>query len=126
MIFERSEGNPYFMHEIIHSMINNDALSFDSESNSWSMTSIEGLVELPDSLQGILQEHIANLSPEERHVLQVASVIGNQFWDRLLSEAIDMKMDDLLVHLTGLLRNQLIIEGAFDPVLGMSYSFNSS
>jgi len=126
IIFERSEGNPFFIREIIRSMIDRDVLVLDSETNIWSITDLDAVAELPDSLQGILQEFIASLSVEDRHVLQVASVIGNQFWDLLLGQVLEMEPEDLQKHLTSLQRNQLITEGGHEGILGIVYTFNST
>lgn len=127
MLFRRSEGNPYYLREILNYMIDRGVLKLNTETNSWSLIPGKEMFDLPNSLQGILQEYIANLSGDERHVLQVASVIGARFWDKLLARMLDMNMEILRVHLTTLQRLQLIRERyQEDEYRGMMFTFNSN
>ncbi|MEE4194328.1 MAG: adenylate/guanylate cyclase domain-containing protein [Anaerolineae bacterium] len=125
-IYTRSEGNPYYLREIIYAMMDNGSLVLNEETSIWVLNPNEDLVELPDSLQGILQEYIAKLSAEERHVLQVASVMGSFFWSLLLQRMLNMEEDTLNRHLTALQRYQLIVEEYVEENMGMRFSFVST
>ena len=124
--YNRSEGNPYYLREIIYAMMDNQSLVLDEETGIWSLNPGEDLVELPDSLQGILQEYIAKLSAEERHVLQVASVMGSFFWSMLLQRMLKMDEETLNRHLTSLQRHQLIAEEYVEENMGMRFTFVST
>lgn len=124
--YDRSEGNPYYLREIIYAMMDNQSLVLDEETGIWSLNPGEDLIELPDSLQGILQEYIAKLSAEERHVLQVASVMGSFFWSMLLQRMLQMDEETLNRHLTSLQRHQLIAEEYVEENMGMRFTFVST
>ena len=125
-IFSRSEGNPYYLREIIHAMRDNESLVLDEKTGVWKLNPEEDMTELPDSLQGMLQEYIAKLSPEERHVLQVASVMGSFFWFLLLKRMLKMDDETLNRHLTSLQRSQLIAEEFVEEEMGMRFTFVST
>ncbi len=42
-------------------------------------------VDVPSTLAGVLQARLDSLSPQERIVLQQASVVGRLFWDRIVT-----------------------------------------
>lgn len=125
-IYTRSEGNPYYMREIIYAMMDNDSLTLEEETGIWTLNPDEDLTELPDSLQGILQEYIAKLSAEERHVLQVASIMGTFFWSILLQRMLQMDEETLNRYLTALQRYQLIAEENIEENMGMRFTFVST
>jgi tetratricopeptide (TPR) repeat protein len=97
----------------------------DCEKGKWCTQRGITTLDLPDNLSRLLQARIDRLTLDERHVLQIAAVIGQTFWLNLLqalvSEAISLKE-----CLTALQRAQLIVERTRVPDLGMEYSFKSS
>ncbi|MBN2046743.1 MAG: AAA family ATPase [Anaerolineaceae bacterium] len=125
-IIKRCEGNPFYLREIIYSMVDQGVLIEDEQSKTWHFNPEQDAYELPDSLHTIMQESISNLSPEERHVLQVASVMGNRFSVWLLQSILNKDRKALNRDLTNLQRAQLIKEHRLDPEMGMVYAFNSS
>ncbi len=84
LIVERSEGNPYYVEELIKVLIE-DGVILKNSDTQWSVQ-LDKLASarVPASLIGVLQARIDALSSEERLLLQRASVIGRVFWDRSL------------------------------------------
>ena len=78
-----SEGNPFFIEELIKMLIEGDVIEINHET--WKVR-LEKLVEVqvPPTLTGILQARMDGLPPAEKLVLQRAAVIGRTFWDGLL------------------------------------------
>jgi class 3 adenylate cyclase len=71
-----AEGNPYFMEEIVKSLM--VSTSADAETQG---TPIPGMdFNMPDSLHATLQARLDALSPQAREVAILASVIGRVFW----------------------------------------------
>lgn len=82
IILEKSEGNPFFIEEMIRSMIERDLVYQDGDH--WkARQEIENL-NVPDTIQGLLLERIDRLKTEVKYILQCASVIGRLFQYRLL------------------------------------------
>ncbi len=126
LVIQRAEGNPYFIKELIHSLTASGALAPDETGRLRETRKVTSL-DLPDSLQGLLTARMDRLAPEQRRVLQIASVIGPVFWRNMLAALVGESMaPQLQTILTALQRAQLIQERGAAPVLGMEYAFTSS
>ena len=124
LIIHSAGGNPYYILELIRSLIAREVLVRDEESGIWHVTRSVTSLDLPDSLQRLLVARIGRLSIQERLVLQVAAVIGPVFWLNAI-QAILGETQTLKADLTALQRTQLIQESGRVPELGMQYLFRS-
>ena len=75
-LLRRAEGNPLFAEEYIRMLRDRGHLRLDG--GAWRMD--RGKVELPETVQGIIAARLDALTPEEKDVLQTASVVGKVFW----------------------------------------------
>ncbi len=125
LIIAKAEGNPYFVREIISSLINNGVLEKETDGKEWRETKAVTTLDLPDSLQSLMLERIDRLSLEERKLLQAASVMGHSFWSNVLEELLN-GAGSLEQNLTSLQKKGLIQELSHVPGLGKEYSFNSA
>ena len=121
LILERSEGNPFYLEEIIRSLIEQGAIVH--EEHSWRATASIATVEIPETLQGVLLARIDRLQEDVRRTLQMAAVIGKSFLYRLL-EAIATAERQLDEHLSQLQRADLVREKSRRPEL--EYIFKHS
>lgn len=130
LLLDRAEGNPYYIEVFIRSLIRKGVLVRSGQEDRWEVTSPVDLLELPDTLQSLLLARIDRLSTDERRVLQMASVLGNVFWSKvLLALSINgrtLDASELQTYLTALQRDQLINERGRTPDLGMEFVFESS
>jgi class 3 adenylate cyclase/tetratricopeptide (TPR) repeat protein len=85
LIVEAAEGNPYYVEELIKMLIE-DGVIVRAEPH-WQMQ-LDRLAEVrvPPTLTAVLQVRLDALPQGEKAVLQRASVVGRQFWDRLVAE----------------------------------------
>ena len=88
-ILEKSEGNPFFVEEVIRMLIDRGAIVRDGER--WVATARASDVEIPDTLQGLLLARIDRLQPETKRTLRVAAVIGRQFGVTMLERLLEGK-----------------------------------
>jgi predicted ATPase/class 3 adenylate cyclase len=124
-ILERAEGNPFYVEEILRSLIDEGSLFRDPTSGRWQVTG-DGLdVRLPSTLHGVIAARIDRLPGEARRVLQWASVIGRSFFYPFLSAIVQdapfltdagENRAALDARLLALQRAQLIRERARLPV----------
>lgn len=128
LIIKKSEGNPYFIKELIFSLIAQGALVSDGDPGNWRQTRDVTSLDLPDSLQSLLMARIDRLSPGERRVLQMAAVIGSVFWLNAIQALAGpgIQINQIQNDLVALQRAGLIHERAFVEDLGMEYAFDSS
>ena len=107
LILERTEGNPFYLEEIIRSLIDQGAIVH--EGDRWRATRDLTDLAIPETLEGVLLARIDRLQEDVRRTLQMASVIGRSFLYRLL-EAIATAEQQLDQQLAQLQRVDLVRE----------------
>ena len=76
-VVERTDGNPFFIEEIINSLVETGSLQ--QTDDGWSMTRAVSELDLPSSVRGVIAARIDRLDADRRRVLREASVVGRQF-----------------------------------------------
>ncbi|MGC9393219.1 MAG: AAA family ATPase [Anaerolineae bacterium] len=125
LIISKAEGNPYYIQELVRALIFEGILTRAPEDGRWRTTQAVTTLTLPDSLQNLLLASIDRLTPEEQHILQIASVVGTVFWSKII-EVLATHPARVKAHLTALQRAQLIRERGRASELGIEYVFRSS
>ncbi len=80
LIVQRAEGNPFYVEELIKSLIEDGVIvpgDVEWRLNRHSLADVR----MPTTLRGVLQARLDRLSSLERMTLQRAAVIGPIFWD---------------------------------------------
>lgn len=108
-ILRKAEGNPFFMEEVIRSLVSDGVLVRDPEEGTWQLVRRIDEVLLPDTLQGLILARIDRLSDEAKQTLKLASVIGRSFFDVVLVAISDAR-GQLRQSLAELERVELIRE----------------
>jgi len=107
LVTGRSDGNPFYMEELVKMLIDQGAI--DTQGERWSVNPAQLLsTEVPATLTGVLQARLDGLPTDERLALQQASVIGLVFWDQALA-ALDPRA---AVALPALVRRELTVSRA--------------
>jgi class 3 adenylate cyclase len=86
LVIERAEGNPFFVEELIGTLIDERVLV--RENGGWTTRDLPMDFAVPDSVQAVLAARIDLLAPAEKAALQAASVIGRIFWTGPVCELI--------------------------------------
>jgi class 3 adenylate cyclase/tetratricopeptide (TPR) repeat protein len=120
LMLRKSEGNPFFLEEIIRSLIDSGYLV--RVEGHWHATREIVDVAIPDTLLGLLTARIDRLPAPTKQVIQVAAVIGRTFPYDVLAAVIDdapptERIDDLRKHLETLALEELVREWVRDPRL---------
>jgi len=84
MVLRKSEGNPFFIEEVIRSLIDRDLVYRENER--WKARAEISHIDVPDTIQGVVLARVDRLQAEAKTVLQCASVIGRLFKYRLLEQ----------------------------------------
>jgi class 3 adenylate cyclase len=77
-VVERAEGNPFFVEELLATLIDRGVLV--RSNGGWSCADLPPGFEVPDTVQAVLAARIDLLPPAEKAALQAAAVIGRVFW----------------------------------------------
>jgi class 3 adenylate cyclase/predicted ATPase len=75
-IIEQTEGNPFFMEEIVQSLFETGALV---RNGTVRLTRPLDALTLPTTVQGMVGERIDRLPPEQKELLQTLAVLGKEF-----------------------------------------------
>ncbi len=82
LIFQKSQGNPFYIEEIIKSLI--EAGFIVLRKGKWYFKGEIKKVKLPDRVEGVIMSRIDRLDYRTKDVLQVASVLGREFDEFLI------------------------------------------
>ena len=120
VILRKSEGNPFFLEEVIRSLI--DSGHIVQEDGHWRATEAIVDVAIPDTLAGVLSARIDRLPQETKRVAQTAAVIGRIFPYPLLDATVadappSERIENAQEHLATLTYEELVRERARDPEL---------
>lgn len=116
-IIHLGNGNPYFIEELIRSLIEQNIIVYDQ---TWKVTSDKKNTQgfnIPDTLQGLILSRFDRLSAAQRRLLQVASIIGRDFSSNVLRDVLRIGdpsfFDDVLSQLVkrGILENYSDFKG---------------
>ena len=95
LIYRHSGGNAMFMVAILEDMQKRGL--FAASRGTWSLTvpvtDID--IDVPETLQGMLEAQIAQLSPTERRVLESACVAGERFSPWTIAPTLNITSDEL-------------------------------
>src|SRR5207249_7666443 len=89
LILNRAEGNPFFVEELLRSLIDTGVIVLQ-EGRATALREIQAM-EIPETLQGVLAARIDRLPAENKQALQRASVIGRIFQQRVLAYIYEQK-----------------------------------
>jgi class 3 adenylate cyclase len=119
LIRERTAGNPFFIEELVQSLV--EAGSLVGERGSRRLTAPLDRLTVPSSVQAILTARIDRLPAREKSVLQTAAAIGRRFPQSLLRRVCELGDAELDDALSALRRAELIHEESLYPDL--EYAF---
>jgi len=85
-IVRRAGGNPFFIEESIRSLIESDAVERD-DAGGYRLVRAPAGLEVPATLHAVVAARIDRLPPPAREAVQLASVIGVRFGDRVMRAA---------------------------------------
>ena len=128
-ILAKTDGNPFFVEEVVRTLIDSGAIvsEKDGEITRWRAIGNIEEIEIPGNLQSLLTARIDRLEQDARLTLQLASVIGRSFFFRVLesiNQTITAVQTELDQQLLTLQRMELIREAARVPEL--EYMFRHS
>ena len=93
LVYDRTEGNPFFVEELVRHLVESDALTMGDEG--WDVRETPSL-QMPRSVKVVVEERLERLSEETRRVLAMASVIGGEFALDLLHRVTETEEEALL------------------------------
>lgn len=106
-IVQRAGGNPFFLEEVVRSFIDEGAIV--DRGGRFEVTEKIKTMVIPHTVNDVLMARIDRLEDETRNLVKVASVIGRNFFRKILAE-VASTVDDIDNRLSYLKEIQLIRE----------------
>ena len=107
-------GNPFFTEEVGLSLLEQRLVSSDRSVATFTRPVTE--IELPDTVQAVVRARIDRLDEAPRNTLRLASVVGREFTERLVTRLSDLD-EATSQHLAELRTLEMILEKSFHPEL---------
>jgi class 3 adenylate cyclase len=86
-LVNRAEGNPFFVEELVSTLIDHQVL--ERSNGSWMVHGLPSPFAIPDSVQALVAARLDLLPPLEKAALQAAAVTGRAFWASAVSDLLD-------------------------------------
>jgi tetratricopeptide (TPR) repeat protein len=114
LILDRAAGNPLFMEELTHSLLENGFIQ--KTDHQYVLSTKLSVIQVPDTIQGIIAARMDRLEENLKQTMQVASVIGRDFAYRILQTITGMQQE-LKSCLLNLQELEFIYEKSLFPEL---------
>lgn len=130
LILLRSEGNPFFIEEVLRSFIDEGLIEVND--NAFIVTDRIQYANIPETIDKVILSRIDRLDEKTKGLLRTASVIGRNFYYKVLEEAAQTieELDTRLLYLkeTQLLnehKNKEEVEFLFKHALAQQATYDS-
>jgi tRNA A-37 threonylcarbamoyl transferase component Bud32 len=110
-IAAETDGNPFFVGEILRALSETGALTFEEASGRWSIDRSSSIA-LPESVREVIERRVERLGEEALEALRFAAVIGREFDVELLSAVVEVDEGRLLDHLEAAVAASVLSESA--------------
>jgi class 3 adenylate cyclase/tetratricopeptide (TPR) repeat protein len=119
LLIERTEGNPFFLEESVRTLVETKVLA--GERGGYHLARASHTLQIPATAQAILAARIDRLAPEDKRLLQAASVIGKDVSFTLLQAVAEGSEEGLRRGLANLQTAEFLYEARLFPDL--EYTF---
>jgi class 3 adenylate cyclase/tetratricopeptide (TPR) repeat protein len=111
---DKAEGNPFYLEELVNSLIDSEMLIRDN--GNWKVAKPISEPDISSTIHGVIASRLDRLEKRTKRILQEASVIGRAFLYEILKTITDLK-DHIDRCLSTLERLDLIRTRALQPDL---------
>lgn len=108
LVLEKTEGNPFFIEEVVLTLAEEGALLGDP--GRYRIEKTPTALHIPTTVQGVLAARMDRLPTAEKELLQILAVIGNELPLSLIRQVVGEPEDNLRRLLTRLETGEFIYE----------------
>ncbi len=110
-IASETDGNPFFVGEVLRSLVESGRLRYDSTNERWSIDRTTPLG-LPESVRDVIARRVGRLEDETQELLTLAAVIGRSFELGLVAQVAETAENEALDRLETAITASLLDESA--------------
>ncbi|WP_087733031.1 ATP-binding protein [Paraburkholderia piptadeniae] len=118
-ILEKTEGNPFFMEEVVQTLVEEGALL--GESGHYRIAKTPAALHIPTTVHGVLAARMDRLPIAEKTLLQHLAIVGKEFAWSLIRQIVEQTEDELRRLLSRLEAAEFIYERPAFPEI--EYTF---
>jgi predicted ATPase/class 3 adenylate cyclase len=118
-ILEKTEGNPFFMEEVVQTLVEEGALL--GASGHYRIAKTPAELHIPTTVHGVLASRMDRLSISEKTLLQHLAIVGKEFPWSLIRQVVEQPEDELRRLLSRLEAAEFIYERPAFPEI--EYTF---
>ena len=111
-ILEQAQGNPLFIEELVHALIDRKAL--DGLPSRYRLHPSAELITLPETIHSVIAARIDYLDAFPKSLLQTCAVIGKDISVSVLSRMVGMSSDELVRRLEPLESAEFLVKTRSD------------
>jgi DNA-binding NtrC family response regulator/tetratricopeptide (TPR) repeat protein len=119
LLFERTEGNPFFIEEIVRTLAETHVIV--GERGRYRLGKTMAAIQVPSTVQAVLAARLDRLSVEDKRLLQSAAVIGKDAPFVLLQTIAEVSPDELHTSLRSLQAAEFLYETSGFPEVGYTF-----
>src|SRR6185369_148406 len=105
-VLSTTEGNPLFVGELVRMLVDEGAI--ERQGERWVVGANLAALEMPPTIHALLAARIERLQPDDRTVLERASVVGRHFSRGAVAALLGRNGSELDARLEALRRSELI------------------
>jgi serine/threonine protein kinase/tetratricopeptide (TPR) repeat protein len=115
-------GNPYYLSEVVRHLVSSGVIA-KTERGGWQCASLAD-VELPETVNTVVRAKVSELDDDVREVVELASVVGEEFRFETLEAACGLDEDELEQRLEKATRRGILTEKNLSP--GSDFRFSTA
>ncbi len=108
LILDKTEGTPFFMEEVVQTLIEEGALL--GQRGNYRLAQAPSELHISPNVQGVLAARIDRLEPPEKELLQQLAIIGRQFPLGLIKQVVPQPEAELYGLLSALQAKEFLYE----------------
>lgn len=93
MLYKKSEGNPFYIEEVLRSLVNEGLIQIDSYR--WDGKIDTSRIRIPGTIRDVIARRIDGLDDKTKTILRFASIIGNRFNFDVLHKISDVSEEEV-------------------------------
>lgn len=109
-LFAETEGNPFFVGEMVTHLVTSGAVEHDGER--WRLSRDLDELGLPEGVREMVGRRLSALSGPANDVLAVSAMVGQRFDAALVAAAMDLPVDAVLDGLDEAVQGRMVLESA--------------
>ncbi|MDF1663165.1 MAG: diguanylate cyclase [Planctomycetota bacterium] len=110
LCFDKTQGNPFFFNQFLHSLAGQKLLSFDHSQRRWNWDLEEiRAQQITDNVIDLMVEKIKQLGAKTQTLLITAAIIGNTFTNKQLASLQQASIVDIDLEIQSALQEELIV-----------------